>query len=134
MNTVEPAFFHENILYGYEQRKNRHADKNDSKMEMTTEIYHLLMSSNQIVHNRGRALAYLGGGDKKRARAEAGFDEERARPHQYKRKQELPMHQPRQGSFTINVSEREIQETRKRFEEARLSSNPSSNHGGASKP
>ena len=29
-------------------------------------MYQLIMNSNQIVHNRGRALAYLGNADKKR--------------------------------------------------------------------
>ena len=39
-------------------------------MEMDVDLYNLLMGSNQIVHNRGRALAYLGGADRKRDRAE----------------------------------------------------------------
>jgi len=39
-------------------------------MEMDESLYNLLMGSNQIVHNRGRALAYLGNAEKKRSRDE----------------------------------------------------------------
>lgn len=38
----------------------------DKPITMAQEMYNLIMGSNQIVHNRGRALAYLGNGDKKR--------------------------------------------------------------------
>ena len=41
-------------------------DKNDGQLEMDYEIYNLLKSSNQIVHNRGKALSYMN--EKKRAR------------------------------------------------------------------
>jgi hypothetical protein len=37
---------------------------------MDESLYNLLMGSNQIVHNRGRALAYLGNAEKKRGRNE----------------------------------------------------------------
>ena len=37
-------------------------------MEMDESLYNLLKGSNQIVHNRGRALAYLGNAEKKRPR------------------------------------------------------------------
>ena len=76
INTIDPHFFIENIKSGYEMRKNRHADKSDQPIEMSTEMYQLIMNSNQIVHNRGRALAYLGNADKKRKMAAAyGSDE-----------------------------------------------------------
>jgi hypothetical protein len=39
-------------------------------MEMNESLYDLLKGSNQIVHNRGRALAYLGNAEKKRTRDE----------------------------------------------------------------
>ena len=39
-------------------------------MEMDASLYNLLKGSNQIVHNRGRALAYLGNAEKKRTRDE----------------------------------------------------------------
>jgi hypothetical protein len=32
-------------------------DKNDGQLEMDFEIYNLLKGSNQIVHNRGKALS-----------------------------------------------------------------------------
>lgn len=35
VNTIDPTFFMENIRSGYEQRKHRHADKHDSKIEMS---------------------------------------------------------------------------------------------------
>ena len=44
----------------------RHADKGESKLTIDREMYALLMGSNQIVHNRGRALAYMGNAEKKR--------------------------------------------------------------------
>jgi hypothetical protein len=59
------------------------------------------MGSNQIVHNRGRALAYLGNAEKKRGReefaatAEANLDShgEQAR-HRYDLKQKLKPNDP----------------------------------------
>jgi len=54
-----------NIKNGYDERKARHVDKSDKPITMAQEMYNLIMSSNQIVHNRGRALAYLGNGHKK---------------------------------------------------------------------
>ena len=68
VNTLDPNYFIENIRSGYEQRKIRHSDRNEQKMEMDESLYNLLMGSNQIVHNRGRALAYLGNAEKKRSR------------------------------------------------------------------
>lgn len=41
-------------------------DKNDGQLEVDYEIYNLLKGSNQIVHNRGKALSYMN--EKKRAR------------------------------------------------------------------
>jgi len=41
-------------------------DKNDGQLEMDFEIYNLLKGSNQIVHNRGKALSYMN--EKKRPR------------------------------------------------------------------
>ena len=67
-------------------------------MEMSQELFHILINSNQVVHNRGRALAYLGGGEKKRSREAANLPDDedvdfgggsRRVVHQYKRKQEL---------------------------------------------
>ena len=46
INTIDPEFFIENIRFGYEQRKNRHADKSDSAIEIVPEILNLLKSSN----------------------------------------------------------------------------------------
>ena len=43
-------------------------------MQMDESLYNLLMGSNQIVHNRGRALAYLGNADRKRNRADMNAD------------------------------------------------------------
>lgn len=64
-------------------------------MEMPKELYSLLMNSNQIVHNRGRALAYFGNADKKRKRDETELsgDEEhfarRKEVHKYELKTQL---------------------------------------------
>ena len=41
-------------------------DKNDGQLEVDFEIYNLLKSSKQIVHNRGKALSYIN--EKKRPR------------------------------------------------------------------
>jgi hypothetical protein len=71
VNTCDPTYFPENIKEAFRLRKINHADKSNSKLEVDADLYHLIMGSNQIVHNRGRALAYLGG-DKKRGRPEAG--------------------------------------------------------------
>ena len=59
MNTLDPQYFEENIRAAYELRKIRHMDKNDGQLEMDYEIYNLLKGSNQIVHNRGKALSYM---------------------------------------------------------------------------
>jgi hypothetical protein len=66
VNTLDPQYFEENIRAAYEARKMRMADKNDGEVDMDFEIYNLLKSSNQIVHNRGKALSYMN--DKKRPR------------------------------------------------------------------
>jgi hypothetical protein len=47
-------------------RKTRHFEKNNQPITMAQEMYNLVMNSNQIVHNRGRALAFLGNSYKKR--------------------------------------------------------------------
>jgi hypothetical protein len=70
VNTIDPTYFPENIKEAYRLRKIHHADKSDSKLEIEADLFKLLMSSNQIIHNRGRALAYMGGADKKRGRDE----------------------------------------------------------------
>ena len=70
-------------------------------MEMDQSLYNLLMGSNQIVHNRGRALAYLGNGEKKRGRdqfaatgdANIESDVDQAR-HRYALKQKLKPKDP----------------------------------------
>ena len=59
MNAVDPAFFQETIRAGYQQRKERHFDKDEQPLEMVEFFYDLIKSSNQIVHNRGKALSYL---------------------------------------------------------------------------
>jgi len=94
----------ENIQEAYRLRKIRHSDKNEAKMEMDLDLYNLLMGSNQIVHNRGRALAYLGGADRKRSRADmnaegGGLDMngptgQRQRRDPYPKKQELRYNPP----------------------------------------
>jgi hypothetical protein len=66
INTIEEGFFITNIKAGYEKRKIRQADKGESKLSIDKDIYALLMGSNQIVHNKGRALAYMGNSEKKR--------------------------------------------------------------------
>lgn len=66
MNTIAPDYFITNIRDGYRLRKERHADKDMVEFEVDQSMYQLLMGSNQVVHNRGRALAYLSGGLKKR--------------------------------------------------------------------
>ena len=59
MNTVDPAFFEKNIKAGYQQRKERHFDKDEQPLKMVPYIYELIKNSNQIVHNKGKALSYL---------------------------------------------------------------------------
>ena len=66
MNTLDPEYFPENIRDGYRQRKERHEDRGNEKLEINAELFQLIQGSNQIIHNRGRALAYLGNADKKR--------------------------------------------------------------------
>ncbi|TNV67672.1 hypothetical protein FGO68_gene4009 [Halteria grandinella] len=55
-------------------------------------MYNLVMNSNQIVHNRGRALAYLGNAHKKRKEAPT-----KAR-HQY----DLAVKEPSQRGLALN--------------------------------
>jgi len=66
INTIDVRFFIENIRHGYDERKSRHDNMSDKPITMAQEMYNLVMNSNQIVHNRGRALAYLGNAHKKR--------------------------------------------------------------------
>lgn len=96
INTVDPTFFPTNIHFGYQQRKDRHADKTNQKTIFQNEVFELVMGSNQVVHNRGRALAYLGNADKKRRRPQefdgGGNDVDMGQKlprHQYKRRIEL---------------------------------------------
>jgi len=49
---------------------------------MAQEMYNLIMGSSQIVHNRGRALAYLGNAEKKRKQPGDDGKASRAK-HQY---------------------------------------------------
>ena len=58
-------------------------DKNDGQLEMDYEIYNLLKSSNQIVHNRGKALSYMN--EKKRARDST----DTVLRHEYDKKRQL---------------------------------------------
>jgi len=67
VNTLDPQYFEENIRAAYELRKIRMSDKNNGELDMDYEIYELIKDSNQIVHNRGKALSYMN--DKKRPRA-----------------------------------------------------------------
>jgi hypothetical protein len=87
VNTIDHTYFPENIKEAYRLRKIHHADKSDSKLEIEAHLFRLLMGSNQIIHNRGRALAYMGGGDKKRGRADfnAGGDDDMAAQRPKKR-------------------------------------------------
>jgi len=66
VNTIDNDFFPENIRFAYFQRKERHEDKGNEKLQLNAELFLLIQGSNQIVHNRGRALAYMGNADKKR--------------------------------------------------------------------
>ena len=59
MSTVDPDFFQKNIKAGYQQRKERHFDKDEEPLQMVPYIYDLIRNSNQIVHNKGKALSYL---------------------------------------------------------------------------
>lgn len=59
MNTLDTDFFIENIRAGYEQRKARRFDKGEEPIEIIPLIHELIKNSNQIVHNRGKALSYL---------------------------------------------------------------------------
>lgn len=73
-------------------RKERHADKDMVEFEVEQNMYQLLMGSNQIIHNRGRALAYISG-MKKRGHeqmnapvseaVEVRANTERKKPHEY---------------------------------------------------
>jgi len=59
VNTIDPDYFEVNIRSAYELRKIRYNDKNNGELEVDFEIYNLLKNSNQIVHNRGKALSYM---------------------------------------------------------------------------
>lgn len=87
MNTIDHDFFAENIRFGYEQRKVRHFDKNEQPIEMDQFLYDLIKGSNQIVHNRGKALSYLTGD---RKRKEPGS---RKKPHQYELNSDVRQHE-----------------------------------------
>lgn len=93
------------------------------------------MNSNQVVHNRGRALAYLGGGDKKRSRAQAHLPDDdaldfgggqRKPQHQYKRKQELTTWQTPAFLQNLLTTSEEIRQTRDRLAGVNLSSDSAS--------
>ena len=58
-------------------------DKNDGQLEVDFEIYNLLKSSNQIVHNRGKALSYMN--EKKRPRDPTDM----SLRHEYEKKRKL---------------------------------------------
>jgi hypothetical protein len=76
-------------------RKERHSDKGMASLEVDQGMYALLMSSNQIIHNRGRALAYLSGMKKRGNNDDSMADEEnkndqrgkgdRKKPHEFKK-------------------------------------------------
>ena len=72
MNTLDPEFFPANIKDAYRQRKERHEDKGNEKLQMNAELFDLIQGSNQILHNRGGALAYMGNADKKRKLGNGG--------------------------------------------------------------
>ena len=72
INTIDPSFFIANIKNGYDMRKTRHFEKNNQPITMAQEMYNLVMNSNQIVHNRDRALAFLGNSYKKHRQSEGG--------------------------------------------------------------
>jgi hypothetical protein len=61
VNTIDRSFFIKNIQSGYKLRQERHADKGNEPVEIAADIYKLIMGSHQVVHNRGKALAYLTG-------------------------------------------------------------------------
>jgi hypothetical protein len=89
VNTLDPQFFEDNIAEGYRQRKERHSDKDNTEISMNLELYQLLMNSNQIVHNRGKALSYLCGSKKRYQNDladEAMEAKQRKKPHQYEMK------------------------------------------------
>jgi hypothetical protein len=59
VNTIDTSFFLENIHAGYQQRKERQADRGKEPVEIVSHIYEIIKNSSQVVHNRGKALAYL---------------------------------------------------------------------------
>lgn len=69
-------------------------------------MYELIRNSNQIVHNRGKALSYLGNADKKRRHGDIDGAEE-VRPskprHEYKRKMEIHNYTNPPG-FNLNAT------------------------------
>ena len=69
----------------------RHADKGESKLTIDREMYALLMGSNQIVHNRGRALAYMGNAEKKRLLPDGSLPgpKTKRKKHQYELESKL---------------------------------------------
>jgi hypothetical protein len=69
VNTVDPSYFRENIKWAYKQRKDFKVQKEQKKCEMSTFMYELIKSSNQITTgSKSRALNMLGVGVKKRDR------------------------------------------------------------------
>ena len=46
MNTLDPEFFPANIKDAYRQRKERHEDKGNEKMQMNAELFDLIQGSN----------------------------------------------------------------------------------------
>lgn len=95
MNTIDPEYFIANIKEGYRLRKERHSDKGMASLEVDQGMYALLMGSNQIIQNRGRALAYLSGLKKRgnpdnsmvdeEAKSDKRSNAERKKPHEFKR-------------------------------------------------
>jgi len=81
VNTIDSNFFLENIRAGYQQRQERNADKGKEPVEIVSHIYDIIKNSHQILHNRGKALAYLTNKRKE------GPHQAQARkaPHQYER-------------------------------------------------
>ena len=80
VNTLDSKFFIDNIREGYRLRQERRADKGNEAVEVAPNILRIIQGSHQVVHNRGKALAYLTGKRKERPHGMP-----RPEPHKYRR-------------------------------------------------
>jgi hypothetical protein len=95
VNTLDSSFFVENIRTGYQLRKEHQADRGKEPVEIAAHIYEIIKNSNQIVHNRGKALAYLSG----KSREGPSQRPARKAPHQFERAVGLQGHRQEEALF-----------------------------------